>query len=399
VTPHDGAPHPHGSHGHPPWGPGRRRPPWWPKDQPWPPQRREDWLRNRGRFARRAGCAVLVLLLVLGGAGTALVWLLLSVLGVVGSAPFARSLSGAALLLGLVAVLATLNWLRRLAVPGERLVEAARRIESGDYSARVPVRGPGEMRAVARAVNSMSARLEAEEVRRRSVLADMAHELRTPLSIIRGQAEAIADGVYPASPEQMGPILAATRTLEKVVEDLRTVALADAGALHLEREQVSLAVLVHETLEGFRPGAAASGVALVEDVAADLPAVDADPARLSGVVANLVSNALRYTPAGGTVRVGGHLRRSGVVELVVADTGEGIPPDLLARVFDRFVKGAASTGSGLGLAIVRDIVEAHGGSVAIDSTPGAGTTVTLHLPVNPATQEASTGNGLRNAPL
>jgi signal transduction histidine kinase len=281
-------------------------------------------------------------------------------------------------------VLATLNWLRRLVVPGERLVEAARRIESGDYSARVPVRGPGEMRAVARAVNSMSARLEADAVRRRSVLADVAHELRTPLSIIRGQAEAIADGVYPAAPEQMAPILAATRTLEKVVEDLRTVALADAGALHLEREQIALALLVHETLEGLRPLAVSGGVSLVDHVPPDLPPVDADPARLSAVVANLVSNALRHTPLGGTVRIGGRLQAADSVELIVADTGEGIPADLLPRVFDRFVKGASSTGSGLGLAIVRDIVEAHGGSVTIESTAGSGTTVRLRLPLTVA---------------
>jgi two-component system, OmpR family, sensor histidine kinase BaeS len=325
---------------------------------------------------------VVVFLLVLGGIGTALVWLVLSAVGVVGSAPFARIISAAGLLLGIVAIVRAVVWLRRLAVPGERLVEAAGRIESGDYSARVPVRGPRELRAVARAINSMSARLEADEVRRRSVLADVAHELRTPLTIIRGQAEGIADGVYPAQPQQMAPILAATRTLEKLVDDLRTFALADAGSLRLEREQVDVAVLVHETVEAFRPAAAAAGVALVEDMKSDVPVVEGDSARLNSVVANLVSNALRHTPRGGTVRVAGRGGHGGV-RITVADDGEGIPPDLLPRVFERFVKGRSSPGSGLGLAIVREIVEAHGGAVIIDSVAGRGTEVHVTLPTGP----------------
>jgi two-component system sensor histidine kinase BaeS len=327
---------------------------------------------------------------VLGGAGTALVWLVLSALGVVGSAPFARIVSGVGLLLGIAAVAGAFAWVRRLAVPGERLVDAARRIEAGDYSARVPVRGPGEMRAVARAINSMSARLEADEVRRRSVLADVAHELRTPLTIIRGQAEGIADGVYRAEPDQMAPILAATRTLEKLVDDLRTSALADAGSLRLEREQVDVAVLVDETVEAFRPAAASAGVALLEDVHADTPVVEGDSARLSSVVANLVSNALRHTSTGGTVRVTGQGSNGGV-EITVADDGEGIPADLLPRVFDRFVKGRSSTGSGLGLAIVRDVVEAHGGGVTIDSVLGEGTAVHVRLPTR-LTDEQSPGH-------
>jgi signal transduction histidine kinase len=236
----------------------------------------------------------------------------------------------------------------------------------------------------------MSARLEADEVRRRSVLADVAHELRTPLTIIRGQAEAIADGVYPPRPEQMVPILAATRTLEKLVDDLRTSALADAGILRLDREPVDVAVLVAETAEAFRPAAASAGVALVEDVDADTPVVEGDSARLSSVVANLVSNGLRHTPAGGTVRVTGR-GVDGSVEITVGDNGEGIPADLLPRVFERFVKGRSSNGSGLGLAIVRDVVEAHGGTVTIDSVPGEGTTVRVTLPTGPV--EAPPGEG------
>jgi len=320
-----------------------------------------------------------VLLVVLGGAGTALLWLVLSAAGVVGSAPFARVVSGAGLLLGVLAVLGATRAMRRLTLPAGQLVEAAKRIEAGDYSARVPVRGPSDLRSLARAFNAMSGRLEADEVRRRSVLADVAHELRTPLTIIRGQAEGIADGVYAAEPEQMAPILAATRTLEVLVDDLRTLALADAGSLQLDREPVDVAVLVNETLDAFRTAASSAGVRLVEEVASELPPVNGDAARLSRVLGNLVSNALRHTPPGGTVRVIGTAAPQGV-RLTVRDDGEGISPELLPRVLDRFVTGPASTGSGLGLAIVRDIVEAHGGSVAVESTVGAGTAVHLTLP-------------------
>jgi two-component system sensor histidine kinase BaeS len=302
------------------------------------------------------------------------------VTGVIGSAPFARLVSGIALLVGLAALAIAAQGLRRVAAPAQRIVDAAQRIESGDYSARVPVRGPGEMRSVARALNAMSSRLEAEEVRRRSVLTDVAHELRTPLTIIRGQAEGIVDGVYPPDPDQMLPILAATRTLEVVVEQLRAVALADSGGLRLEREPVDVQALVDETLDAFRGAAGSADVRLVASVDREVPPIEADGARLSSVVANLVSNALRHTGRGGTVEVRA-VARAGDVVLTVRDDGEGIPPELLPRVFDRFVKGSGSTGSGLGLAIVRDVVEAHGGSVSAQSTPGEGTAVQVVLPV------------------
>jgi two-component system sensor histidine kinase BaeS len=334
-------------------------------------------------MARRIGCAVGSVLLFMVGALTALVWLVLSAVGVVGSAPFARVISGIGLLLGVSAVIAAVSALRRLTAPAARLVEAARRVEAGDYSARVPVRGPGELRSLARAFNAMSSRLEADEVRRRSVLADVAHELRTPLSIIRGQAEGVADGVYSAAPERMAPILAATRTLEVLVDDLRTLALAEAGSLRLEREPVDVAVLVNETLDAFRSAAAAAGVALVAEVVPSMAPADADPARLRGVLGNLLANALRHTPAGGTVHVAGAPGDARTVRVVVRDDGEGIPPDLLPRVFDRFVKGQSSTGSGLGLSIVRDVVEAHGGTVSAESTAGGGTAIAITLPAAP----------------
>jgi two-component system sensor histidine kinase BaeS len=325
------------------------------------------------------GCFALLLLLVFGAAGTALIWLLLSVTGAVSSAPFARIISGAGLLLGIAAVTVVAVAARRLTAPATRLVEAARRIEAGDYSARVPVRGPSELRSLARAFNALSGRLEADEARRRSVLADVAHELRTPITVIRGQAEGIIDGVYAADAEQMRPVLAATRTLEVLVDDLRTLALAETGGLQLHREHLELGILVHDTLATFADAATAAGVRLSAGVVPPGLIVDADSVRLGSVLANLIANALRHEHSGGEVRIDAS-QVGGDVQILVRDDGEGIPAELLPRVFDRFVKGAQSTGSGLGLAIVRDIVEAHGGSVAVTSPPGSGTEVRLTLP-------------------
>ena len=369
-----------------PWGRGQG-PPWWPRDEPWPPADPLAWRRPGRRVARRVGCFLVIVLAILGGIGTALVWLVLSALGVVGAAPFARAVSAVALFVGIGAAVMAVRFLRRVTAPAESLVDAARRIEEGDYTARVPVRGPRELRTLARAFNAMTGRLEADEVRRRSVLADVAHELRTPLTIIRGQAEAVAEGVYPAEPGQMAPILAAAATLEGLVDDLRTLALADAGSLRLHVERLDVGDVVTQALETLSPAATAAHIRLVASVAPDIPSIDGDGARLTRVVANLVSNSLRHTPAGGTVEVAAEHEAPGV-RITVRDDGEGIAPELLPRVFERFVKGPASDGSGLGLAIVRDIVEAHGGTVAAESAPGEGTAITVHLPPRAADASA-----------
>ncbi len=217
------------------------------------------------------------------------------------------------------------------------------------------------------------------------MLADITHELRTPLAVIRSQAEAIADGVNPPDAEHFAPIIAATHALEALADDLRTLALAEAGGLRLEREPVDVSVLVSETLDAFRPDAVQAGIRLDNRVAADTPAADADPARLRQILGNLLGNSLAHTPAGGGVAVeaageAAEGRTTSVVRITVRDDGEGIPSDLVARVFDRFAKGPESTGSGLGLAIVRQLVEAHGGTVSVDSALGQGTAITMKLP-------------------
>ncbi len=368
----------------PPWGRGGGgRPPWWPEGETGPWGGGPNWRLHGRRVARRIGCFMGLALLVFLSAIFGVVWLLLSAFGVVSSAPFDTAVAVTALVLGGVAVGVAILVLRRLAAPVGALVEGAHRIEAGDLSARVPVRGPSDLRSLARAMNEMSGRLEAEETRRRSVLADIAHELRTPLSIIRGQAEAITDGIYPADAEHMAPIVSATEALEMLVNDLSTLTLAESGALRLHREPIDVAVLVNETLDAFGAEARAAGVKLTEHVDINIPAIDADPGRMRGVLGNLVSNALAHARAGGTIRVEG-VAAGGWVLLTVRDDGSGIPAELLPRVFDRFVKGPSSTGSGLGLAIVRDVVEAHGGSVSATSTQADGTAIVIKVPAVPA---------------
>jgi two-component system, OmpR family, sensor histidine kinase BaeS len=365
------------------WGPPRRRrPPWWPENEPWPPTGPPSWVRRRrGRFIWRFGAFFAGVVLVTAMVGTIGVWLVANSLGVISAPPALRLASIAVIVLGALAIAGAGRTFRRVATRFGDLVEAAGRIESGDYSVRLAERGPGEVRSLTRAFNAMSARLQVTDARRRSFLADVTHELRTPLSIIRGQAEAIGDGLYPADPAHVAPILEATRTLERLVEDLGTLALSETGSLVLAREPVDLAVLVNSTLASFSGSAEAAGVRLFGEIAGDVPLVLVDPARISGVLRNLLANAIRHTPAGGSVRV--HAGRSGAEVVVeVRDTGSGISPDLLPRVFERFVKGPGSTGSGLGLAIARDVVQAHGGTIEAASQEGEGTTVRFTLPTS-----------------
>lgn len=225
------------------------------------------------------------------------------------------------------------------------------------------------------------ARLAATEQERRGFLADVTHELRTPLAVVRGNVEAIVDGVYPADEAHLAPILDATTTLERLVDDLRTVAQAEAGDLELRREPLDVGALVLDAVAGREAEAARRGVLLDSDVPDDLLTVEADPVRVAQVVGNLLANAIRQTPAGGTVTVSVRpdIDMSSVV-VTVADTGPGFPSDLLPRAFDRFARGTDSPGAGLGLAIARDLVAAHGGTIeACNLSPG-GAEVRFTLP-------------------
>lgn len=354
-----------------------RRPPWWPEGEPFPPVRRgRRYRRGPAPFVRFVGCFVLVVLFV-----SFLVGGLFGELFGRGQGFHPFFFLPIFLLIALI-VIAAAGGVRRMTAPMSNLIDAARRIESGDYSARVPEWGSPDVRSVARAFNSMSERLKAADDQRRTFLADVTHELRTPLSVIRGQAEAISDGVYPADAAHLAPILDATATLDRLVDDLRTLVLTDAGSLVLHKEQTDIGALVHDTVESFRAPAESKGVALSTDLADGLPTLEVDPARIRQVIGNLLSNAIRHTPSGGSVKVAVS-SSADQVTITVTDTGDGIPAELLPHVFERFVKGPKSTGSGLGLAIANDIIAAHGGELRVRNVPGGGVSAALSLPIKP----------------
>lgn len=318
-----------------------------------------------------------LLMAVVVTAGIALVG---TATGMIPSHPPLRLVSIAALLLLILVVARGLGRFQRVALDVSELIDAAGRIEGGDYGVQVSERGPRVVRTLGRAFNKMSARLATTDRNRRTFVADLTHELRTPLAVIRGQAEAIGDGVYQPDAAHIRPILDATQSLETLVEALGTMALADVGSLRLHREPVEVAILVNSALTAVQPMADSAGVKLESAVAPGTPAIDADPARVRGVLMNLLSNAIRYTPSGGTITVSAQPSGDSVT-ISVRDTGSGIPEELRARVFDRFVKGPGSPGAGLGLAISKDIVTAHGGTIDVISEVGKGTEVRFTLPI------------------
>ena len=223
-----------------------------------------------------------------------------------------------------------------------------------------------------RAIGRVGGAFAEQDRLRRQLQADVAHELRTPLAILQGRIEGMLDGVYPRDESHLTELLDETRHLSRLVEDLGTLAHAEAGALELRRETVDLGDLVRDVTASLpRPVAVA--------VPNDLPAVEADPVRIRQVLLNLLANALRHTPADGTVVVEIQPGPQRIL-IRVRDTGSGIAPEDLPRVFERFQKGSGSGGSGLGLAIARKLVLAHGGDIGIESAPGQGTVVTVSLP-------------------
>jgi len=288
------------------------------------------------------------------------------------------------LIAGGLALTAAGRTFRRAGMSLDELVDAARRVEEGDYTIRVaePVARRGPLRELVRGFNSMTGRLEADAEQRRRLLADVSHELRTPLAVIQGNIEAILDGVHAADDAHLGAILDETHVLARLVDDLRTVALSEGGNLPLHREPTDLSILATESVASFESAAEAAGVSLEVHVDDEVPLLDVDPVRIREVLSNLVANALRHTPRGGSVGVVATSAADGTsVEIVVRDTGTGIDPALLPHVFDRFAKAPDSRGSGLGLAIARGLVEAHGGSIDVESSAATGTTFRVRVPV------------------
>lgn len=273
--------------------------------------------------------------------------------------------------------------------PVRELTQAARRLGERDLSQRVRVSGRDELAELARTFNRMADSLQQAEESRKALTADIAHELRTPLAVQRASLEAMQDGVYPLTPDNLASVLEQNLLLTRLVNDLRTLALADAGQLTLERTPTDLAALVQRTVERFQPQANARNIALQFDVEQTAGSFmrNVDPQRIEQILSNLLTNALRYTPDGGqiAVRLAAAPSTSGDVQITVHDSGPGIPAEALPYVFERFYRADRSRsrsegGSGLGLAIARQLAEAHGGSLTAANHAQGGAVFSLTLP-------------------
>ena len=277
---------------------------------------------------------------------------------------------------------------RRLTRSLRELTVAAESMAGGELQHSIPVRSNDEVGELTRAFNHMSADLTRAQQLRRQMTADVAHELRTPLSLVLGHAEALRDGVIPPSQETFGIIHDEAQRLARLVADLRTLSLSDAGELPLDRQPVSAGGLLAQTAAAFAAPAHEREVTLRTEADAELPEVLADADRIAQVLANLVSNALRYSPAGSEIVLSATCQ-DGAVRFAVRDSGPGIAPEDLPYVFERFYRSDKSRkrerdSTELGLAIARSIVEGHGGRLEAASTPGQGATFSFCLPLAPA---------------
>jgi len=355
----------------------RGGPQWWPEGEHWPPRGGRGYEAWSG-FGRRifTGALVFVGSLVVVGA---LVGALLAtaVAGVASTGRLGVILATLVVLVVGVVLLRTV--VRRTWGPVRNLIGATGRLADGDYSARVDERSSPAMRAVGASFNSMAARLEEADEQRRRLMSDLGHELRTPLAVIRGEIEAVIDGVHDGGPEHMASMLDEVEVLERLIEDLRVLTLSEAGKLPLQTEQADLMKVVEEVAASYRPTAATSGIEVLVEAPVGVPDVEMDPVRIRQALANLVVNSIRAMPAGGrvTIRVAAEDDR---IRVDVIDTGPGIDPEHLGEVFGRFVKSEDSPGSGLGLSIARGLLRAHGGDLQISASGPAGTTASMWLP-------------------
>lgn len=284
---------------------------------------------------------------------------------------------------GLLTLLIGFLLARRVVTPLADVIAAAHGVAEGDLSARVQVRGPGDLKSLSDSFNRMAEALERNDRERRNWLADIAHELRTPLTVMRGKLEGIVDGVYAADETHIAPVLSQTYVLERLVEDLRLLTLAEMRQLHFDSKPVALAALAEQAVGLFEAEAAERGIALTLAAEANLPTVTADPQRVGQVIGNVLSNALRYVPEGGAVQIEVRAIQDGV-EVAVSDNGPGVPEADLPHLFDRFWRGdksraRAAGGAGLGLAIARQLIEAQGGHMTARNRAEAGLCVAFVL--------------------
>jgi two-component system OmpR family sensor kinase/two-component system sensor histidine kinase BaeS len=300
-------------------------------------------------------------------------------------------ISAALAVLLIVVVGAFLN--RRLNAPLQRLATAARAVAAGDLDQQVDTGGSIEVAQVGRAFNEMTAALQEAETQRQSMVADVAHELRTPLSVLQGNLWAILNDTYPLEKAEISRLYDETRLLSRLVEDLRELALADAGQLDLNLQPTDASQIIRNTVDSLALAAEAQEASLSAQLPDDLAPVQADPDRVGQVLRNLLVNALRHTPPGGSVTVSA-VARVEALEIAITDTGEGIAPEDLPRVFDRFWRADSARarsgsgaeerlagGTGLGLSVAQSLVEAQGGRIWVESTLGQGTVFRFTLPL------------------
>lgn len=296
--------------------------------------------------------------------------------------------AGAGALIALV-LGALLVW--TLLRPLRNMHEAVSAITHGDLGARVTELGNDELGDLGSAFNDMAARLETQEQLRRRLMADVAHELRTPLSVIQGNLQAILDGIFPLTPDEVEKVYRESNLLSRLIDDLHELAQAEAGALSLQLQSIDAVVALRKMQNLLEPMAATRDLTLRLELPSSPVTLIADPDRLQQILYNLIGNALRHTPPGGTVIIGTQLRDHDFLRFTVRDTGPGIDAEHLPHIFDRFYRadrsrrrdGDPTAGAGLGLAIVRALVEAHGGRVGVTSNQGEGATFWVDLPLTP----------------
>lgn len=296
-----------------------------------------------------------------------------------------RSILLAAAAAGLIALVLGFVLFRQITAPLNGLAAASDRIAAGDLIARAPVQGDDEIARVARSFNSMADNLARSETARRNMLADIAHELRNPIGVISSHLEAMMDGIFPMNQEQITSLHDETLLLSRLVGDLRELALADAGQLTLNRAPTDLVALVERTVSALQTQAKDQQITLTAELANDLPKLNLDAQRIEQVLRNLLSNALRYTPAQGAVTIMLTCEKN-FAQVTVSDTGTGIASDALPHVFERFWRGDKSRSrvqgsTGLGLAIAKQWIEAHGGQIGVESVVNEGARFWFKLPL------------------
>lgn len=366
------------------WPPSDHHAAWEQGGPPWA----HGWRHRRRRAFLRFAIGFGVMILIFSSAVSFIAWHFTGNLGNNSHTvpTFWIGLRCLVVILPVLAVVFGLRAFRSVATPLANIMEAADAVAGGNLKVSVQERGSREFRQLARSFNRMTGELARTDEQRRNLTADVAHELRTPLHIIQGNLEGILDGVYQATPEHIEATLEETRQLARLVDDLRTLSLAESGQLLLRRERVDVGDLLADVATSFSGQAEAANLRLcVENSAAPALTVWGDAGRLDQVLSNLVNNAIRHTPSAGKITLAA-APLDNQVRITVADTGEGIAPDELPFIFDRFWRGdrarthSAGVSSGLGLAIASQLIKAQGGEIRVVSELGKGATFTIDLP-------------------